>query len=259
VALNTVQKAKIALIIMCIVALGALTYSWLVSQEGDACGPDWGRVSISTQDEYLNALRNVNVTLWSASGELLRTGLTDGQGKISWGHLSYSWYNLTLTKDGVHPESFEFVLNSSENRLKLSFILSYREYQLTIRVVDANSGANISNASVLLYRYDYLEEYQAFSGKTNGSGLLTFPAVEYDEYALVISHDSYFNYTTLLFMAEDIEIQVVLYSIPNELPPSEPKPPLSVPEVIIGITIGLIFGILVLYFFILQRKLRGVG
>jgi len=203
------KKLKVSLIIMCIVTMGALAFSYFTQKPSDACLPTWGTLKVQVTNNYGTPLRNANVSVWWL-GENLRTGLTDSYGEVSFGHLDFDWYNLTVMKTGSYS-GFQTV--HFDHDMKVKIVLPYLTFTLVLNVSDANSGLPLVGTEVQLYRYDYLENYQSNSTPTNLTGLAMFSNVEYDEYGLNIRHGGYFNQSLLLFLNETKMLAIQLYQI----------------------------------------------
>ena len=209
-----VRRMKVGLIAMTIVLMGCLAYSYIATRPNDACEPTIGQLSVDVKDTYGNALRNVNITVWwgpMASRVLIRTGLTDSNGKINFEHLNFEWYNITATKGSCQP-AFSYS-KFDANHLKRTFTLSYRTYNVAVNVSQATSSLPLENANVLLYRYDYSEHYQSDLELTNASGIAYFPNQEYDEYALSITCGGYYNQSLLVFVNASYWINIALEEI----------------------------------------------
>jgi len=252
--LNMTQKLKVALLILCIAGLGALAYSWVVTREGDACW-DYGHLKVSVEDVYGNVVRDVNATLWfPGTGELIRTDLTDNEGEVSFGHLPIMCYNLTLTKKGFQFQQHAYCFTEQDKWIELDCTLYYLNFTLAVNVTDAATRIPIENATVQLYRYNYLDTYEEWNGCTNSSGVVTFTFLEYDEYAMAVSEPAYFNYTALLFMDRDQTKQVSLQAVPSTDPDPESGHP-SWREWLVGVLIGFMTAAGVSFFWI-QRRLQ---
>jgi hypothetical protein len=250
--LDMKQKMKIALIIMCIIGLGALAYSWIVNQEGEACGEDWGYLGVNVEDSYGNTLRNVNVTVWVGQ-DIVKTGLTDNNGEVGFGYLPYRCYNLTLDKRGCQNFCYYFCITSHWKTLNL--VLPYQNFSLTLNITNIETGLPIENATVQVYRYDYAEEYKEWFNISGSTGFTAFPELEYDEYAVVVTHPDYFTYSALIFLAEDTCHPVSLQAIPGPDPDPDPDGFPSWMDLAIGISIGFIV-VAGVAFLLLQRKVR---
>ena len=225
------QKLKIALLLMCIVALGALAFSWFTSKENEACGPDWGTLSVKVTDNYSLSLRGANVSLYLQE-DLVRSGLTDTKGELSFGHLSYESYNLTVTKAGC---AFRWRYLPFREPKQMSFTLDYLNFTLRLQVKNAKSGLEVADASLLLYRFNYYNDYQEGSGTTNASGGALFPELEYDEYALVVWKNGFYNQSLLLRMEAEVTVSIQL--MPQLGPP---EPPVLAPIAPMHSTTGLV-------------------
>ncbi|MHA1360160.1 MAG: hypothetical protein ACTSRC_18725 [Candidatus Helarchaeota archaeon] len=242
------DKVKVALFLMCIVSLGALTYSWLTSREGDACNEDWGQLKVSVQDTYGNVVRDVNVTVW-VGHEIISTKLTNNEGETKFSYLPFRCYNLTLEKHGFEAVQSSFCI--SKHLTCIDLVLLYQYFSLTINVTDYETNLPIPNVSIRVYRYNYAEEYEEWFYITNESGIANFPALEYDEYAIVVSHATYFTYSALTFLDTDRDLPVTLQKVCGPDSGGQPTFPYWM-EIAIGIAIGFIV-ISGVTFYLLQK------
>jgi len=245
------KKLKVALLIMTIATLGALTYLYLTVPPAESCSPDYGKLKVKVTDEYNNVVWGANVSVWWM-GELMRTGLTDNEGNIAFPHLYWDWYNITVSKKGLELDSLYFHFDESVTKV---FSLSYLNFTLLLNITDSDTGGALENASVQLYRYDYLEQYEEFTTYSNSSGLVSPTDLEYDEYTLVISKFGYYIYTALIFMDADIHLTITLQREVSDPPEDPPDGGIDLNGVIIGVAIGIIIACLAMYLVLLQRKL----
>ncbi len=200
-----------ALLITCIVALGALAYSWFVAHQGEACHKDYGTLKVAVYDTYGMPLRESNVSIYW-NGELLHSALTDAEGEVKFKHLYYDIYNITVTKTGC---AFEYLYFHFEESQKIQFFLAYLNFSLTVFLRNARTDAVISNATIQLHRYDYTNTYREVELRTNSSGGACFSDLEYDEYGMVVSAEGYFNESRLLFLDQNIWVNITLHPLPG--------------------------------------------
>ncbi len=207
---------------MCIVALGALSYSWFTARQGEACHEDYGTLKVAVYDSYGTPLRESNVSIWW-NGELLRTALTDNEGDVKFSHLYYDYYNVTVSRSGCATDWVYFYFEEPQ---KLKFYLAYLNFSLEVLVSDAETGEGIANATVVVYRYDYANTYQEEVQQTAISGIIVFPSLEYDEYGVVVQAAGYFNESRLIFLNQNFQLNISLYPLPG-LPSAPVLQPIS--------------------------------
>lgn len=214
--LDAPRKVKLSLMIMGIVALGALAFSVLLSPQGQTAAPEFGDLQVRVQNLYGDVVVGANISLFYM-GDLIQSNLSDVWGLCIFEDLPWNTYNLTIIKEEHVPHSIILDFNQSQTHI---CVLAYNIYNLTVNVTDAESRERISNASVLVYRYNYEEVYESITQRTNDSGTSLFPALEYDEYAICVSHENYYNTSRLIFLNEDLTITLNLQRIPG--PPATP-------------------------------------
>ncbi len=166
--------------------------------------PTTGSITVYVKDANTGA----SISSASVSGGGY-SGTTNTSGYKTFSSIPLGSYTFTASKSGYYSNTGTATINTSNTSTSVTIYLTPQPTSgtITVYVKDANTGANISSASV---------SGGGYSGTTNSSGYKSFSSVAFGSYTFTASKSGYFSNTgTASISMSSTSDSVTIYLTPH--------------------------------------------
>ena len=202
------------------------TYSYTANKSGYYSNSGSGTISLSAQSATVTIMltpiptsgsitvkvvdANTGAAISGASITGGGTGTTSSSGTVTFNNVAFGTYNYTASKTGYYSgsESGTISLSALSTTVTIKLTPIPTTGSITVKVVDANTGAAISGASIT----------GGGTGTTSPSGTVTFNNIAFGTYSYSASKSGYYSGSgsgTISLSAQSTTVTIKLTPIPT--------------------------------------------